>query len=263
MSDRSINAYEKQPSALSAWVRFEGATALKEGQGVCYNWDYGTASASDARRMNRVEVPTILNAPYFAGVAARDYSAQSGGQLIEIYLPGSVCEILGKVSATIGVGIYTCEAGGAYAGYFRKAGFQGQGSAVPLQTVDRSSTAGTILAKLQEGPQSGLVEVVTLTAAGGAVACMVGGVTVVDGVAITDANATFTVADGTKAGQQKKFICIADLGDSYDLIVTVNGIQRDGSTALQTLVMDDADDEDTLEWMGDWFERSRVGATVT
>lgn len=258
MSDRSINAYDKLGNVLSEWVWFEGSTALLEGQGVCRNWDYGTATASDSRRMNRVEVPTILNAPYFAGVAARDYSAVSGGQLIEIYLPGSVCEILCKVSATIGVGHYTCEAGGTYAGYFRVEGFQGQGSAVPLQTIDRSSTAGTVLARLQEGPQSGLVEVVTPVA--GAITCMVGGVTRF-AVATCAQNATFTMADGTSVGQQKKFVCDATITTS-DVVVTVNGIQLDGSTALQTSSMDAAAEETTVEWRGDWFCISNVGATI-
>jgi hypothetical protein len=92
---------------------------------------------------------------------------------------------------------------------------------------------------------------------------MVGGTTVFAGVALVDADATFTVANGTISGLRKRFVCIADLGDAYDVIVTVNGIQVDGSTALQTLVIDDINDEDTLEWTGDWYEKGRVGTTVT
>jgi len=262
MSSRSLNAYQKQADTISAWVWFEGATALLEGQGVCYNWDYGTASASDARRGNRVEVPTILNAPYFAGVCARDYSAQSGGQLIEIYLPGSVCSVLCKVSTTIGVGIFTCEAAGTYAGYFRYAGFQGRGSMVPLQTADCSTDAGLVLCRLQEGEESNLVQVVDADT-GGAIACMVGGVTVLDATGTPGSHATFTMADGTKPGQRKKFVCVVDYGDTYDFVITVNGIQLDGATALQTIVLDDDGDEDTVEWVGDWYERGRVGCSVT
>ncbi|MFA5186694.1 MAG: hypothetical protein WC551_09480 [Patescibacteria group bacterium] len=261
--DVSVNAPIKQKRTISEWVWFEGATALLEGQGVCYNWDYGTATAADYRRCNRVELPTILNARYFAGVAARNYSAKAGGQFIEIYKPGSCCTILSKASTTIGVGILTCEAGGTYAGYFRYAGLPGDGSAVPLQTVDRSATAGACEAILQAGEPSGLLDVVTLTADGGAVACMVGGTTVFAGVALVAADGTFTVANGTIPGMRKRFVCLADLGDAHDMIVTVNGIQVDGSTALQTVVLDDINDEDTIEWTGDWYEKGRVGASVT
>ena len=258
MSSRSVNAHEKKADTISAWVWFRGATALLEGQGLCYDWDYGTAADSDARRGNRVEVPTILNAPFFAGVAARAYSAKSGGQFIEIYVPGSVCDVLAKVSATIGVGIYTCEAGGTYAGYFRVAGFEGRGSAVPLQTVDRSLTAGLVLCRLQDGGESGLVEVVTPAA--GAITCMVGGVTRF-AVATCSSDATFTMADGTKADQRKKFVCDATITTS-DVVITVNGIQLDGATALTTAKFDAAAEEVTLEWCGDWYCRGVAGAAI-
>ncbi|GAG19484.1 unnamed protein product, partial [marine sediment metagenome] len=56
--DASLNGYEKQNNAKIGWVWFEGTTALLEGQGVCYNFDYGTAPGSaDGRRYNRVELP--------------------------------------------------------------------------------------------------------------------------------------------------------------------------------------------------------------
>jgi hypothetical protein len=267
VSNRSLNGYVKQENRIPAWVWFEGATALKEGQGVCYNWDYGTATAKDGRRYNRVELPTILNARYFAGVAARDYTAKSGGQFIEINIPGSVCNILCATTSSIGVGVLTCEAGGTYAGYFRYAGFQGEGSAVPLQTVVGTTSAPLVcLAKLQEGVPSGLVEVVTAAVIGGAITCMVGGVsylTTVGAAEFTTAHATFTMADGTISGLRKKFYCLVECGATYDFIVTVNGIQVDGSTALQTLILDDVADEDTLEWTGDWYEKGRVGTTVS
>ena len=260
MSDRSINAYQKKGNTLSAWVWFEGTTALLEGQGVCYNWDYGTATDADGRRSNRVEVPTILNAPYFAGVAARAYSAKSTGQLIEIYLPGSLCNVLAKKSLTIGVGRVTCQAGGTLAGYFTAEGFEGQGSAVPLQTVDRSTTAGLALTRLEEGLQSGLQEVLTTTA-GGATTMMVGGVTHF-ATATNASSVTFTMANGTKIGQKKRFVCDG-AQTTNSIVITVSGIQVDGSSALNTATLTESADEFTVEWVGDWYCRGTVAVSYS
>jgi len=252
--DFSINAHQKAGRVYAEWVWFEGATALKEGQGVCYNWDYGTATDADARRYNRVELPSQTNNRHFAGVAARDYAAKTGGQLIEIYRPGSVCKILAKANVTIGVGILTCEAAGTYAGYFRYAGFQGEGSATPLQTVDRSTTAGTVLAVLQTGLPSGLVEVPTLAPAGGAKVFMVGGVTIFDTAVDLAANITFTLADSTIPGLRKMFKSMAALATSDVVITVTSGKQglgnADPTAALATITIDADDEECCLEWYG-------------
>jgi len=268
MGSSSINGPQKQGNIISEWVWFEGATALKEGQGVCYNWDYGTATAANAARFNRVELPTILNARYFAGVAARNYAANSGGQLVEIYKPGSVCNVLSKASSVIGTGILTCEAGGTYAGYFRYAGFEGEGSCVPLQTVDRSSTAGKCLARLQVGSPSGLVEVVSIATTGGAITCMVGGWTFFAENALTDADATFTVADGTISGQRKAFSLLGDQATNNIVVTFTSAIQRDGSdTGLSTWTADTAKEECVVEWLGEsadgvWVEQLVLGGTI-
>lgn len=257
--DVSLNAPLKQQRIYAEWVWFEGTTALLEGQGVCYNWDYGTASAEDHRRVSRVELPTILNARYFAGVAARPYSAKSTGQLIEIYRPGSVCNILSMASTTIGVGIITCIAGGTYAGYWKYAGFEGEGSAVPLQTVDRSNTAGKCQAMLQTGIPSGLTELLTCTA-GGATAMMVGGVSCFE-TATPATDATFTVANGTIAGLKKKFVT-KGTQTTNNVVITINGIRVDGSTALVSFTTDTIDEEITLAWNGDWYCTGISGGVV-
>jgi hypothetical protein len=259
MSDRSINAYQKKGNTISAWVWYEGVDALKEGQGVCYNWDYGTAASVDARRYNRVELPTILNAPHFAGVSAMAHAASATGQLIEIYLPGSVCPVLTKKSLTIGVGRITCQAGGTLAGYFTAEGFEGKGSAVPLQTLDTSTTAATTLCVLEEGPQSGLQEVIS-SVTGGAITCMVGGVTHFATTTITGSDKAFTMANGTKIGQLKRFVCDG-AQSSYNVVITVNGIRVDGSTASTTVTLTEAADEFTVQWFGDWYEKGQVAAT--
>lgn len=257
--DMSINSPTKKGNVRSLWVWFEGTTALKEGQGVCYNWDYGTAASVDARRMNHVELPSITNARFFAGVAARAYSAKSTGQMIEIYGPGSCCNVLSLSSNTIGVGLTTCIAGGTYAGYFKYAGFEGEGSAVPLQTIDRSSTAGLCFAKLQEGVPSGLIELITATA-GGATTMMVGGVTCFE-TATPASDATFTVADGTIAGLKKKFV-VKGTQTTNNIVITINGIRVDGSTALVTDTMDTTNEEITICWNGDWYCTGISGGTV-
>jgi hypothetical protein len=260
----SINAPTKKGNCKLLYVWFEGngssAVSVLEGQGVCYNWDYGTAASVDARRTNRVELPTILNARFFAGVLARNYSIPKDGRFVEVNAPGSTCNILSKASSTIGVGILTCLAGGTYAGYFQYAGFEGEGSVVPLQTIDRSSTAGLCLAKLQEGKPSGLSEALTSTV-GGAVTCMVGGVTVFPALTRSVGLATFTMADGTIAGMRKKFVTIGEQ-TTYGVDISVAGVQLNGTSAAAGVVLTEALDEVTFEWNGDWYMVGQVAATV-
>jgi len=241
-----LNAHIEKAPANPLWVWFTGETALLEGQGLCYDWDSGTQTAFDAKRMNRVELPTILNAPYFAGVCARAYSASSGGQFIEMNSPGSTCYILSRVSNTIGVGRTCCIAGGAYAGYFDNAGFPGQGNAVPLQTIDRSSAAGKCMALLEDGPQSGLIELVTPVA--GAITVMVGGITYFQAATIA-ADATFTIADGKVIGQRKGMVCEGEPTTNTLIATVTSGLQMDG-TALATVTFADIQDYSVLEWVG-------------
>jgi len=273
MTSFAINAPQKDYPRFSKWVWFEGSTALKEGQGVCYNYDYGTATSADGRRGNRVELPSATNARYFAGVASRDYSANTGGQLIEIYCPGSYCNVYSKANCTLGSGRITCEAGtgGSGQGYFTYVGFQGEGSAVPLQTVDRSSTAGKVFAYLEQGPPSGLVEVV-LPVDNDAITCMVGGVTYfVTAVDLANGNCTATLADGTLPGQRKAFVCQAAMSTN-DIVITVTSGKQgvgnaDPTAALATISLDADEEEVTLQWdafdsKGLWVVQHVVGATL-
>ena len=265
----AINSHEKKFPVFTKRVWFAGTGALKEGQGLCYNWDVGTATASDGRRGNHAELPTILNALYFAGVADKPYAADSAGQFVTINLPGSFCNVWSNKSTTIGVGVMTCSSDSANSGIFVYAGFDGEGTATPLQTIDRSDTAGLCFAYLQTGKPSGLVDLITFAIAGGAIGAGnvgVHGVTVFDTVGqaeLTSAHVTFTVVDGVIPNSRKGFRCIVDCGGTYDFVMTVNGIQLDGTTALQTYVLDDVGDEGWIEWTVDWYERARVGATVS
>jgi hypothetical protein len=261
--DASINAPGSLGNVkqLDVWFEGNGSTTqtVYEGQGVCFNWDYGTAATETFNRLNRVELPAILNARYFAGVLAKNYTIPANGRVVTIYGPGSHCRVLSKANTTIGVGILTCTAGGTYAGYWQYAGFEGEGSCVPLQTVDRSSTAGLCQAVLQTGNPSGLLEVLTLTA-GGASTMMVGGTTVFAAATLA-ADATFTVADGTIEGLKKRFYT-AGTQTTNNVVVTVNGIQDDGTTALASWTTDTATENLVLEWHGDWFELGHSGGVI-
>lgn len=259
MSDKSINApigLENGDFEECLYTNASASTvSLKRGMGVCYDFDYGTAANSDASRMNRVELPSATNNRFFAGVLGANYSVPGyGKQIVRVWKPGSTCQILSRASTTVGVGILTCEAGGTYAGYFKYAGFQGQGSATPLQTVDRSSTAGLCLAKLQEGEQSGLVEVPTLDPAGGAATFMVGGVTIFDTATTLAANITNTLADSTISGLKKMFKCMAAMTTS-DIVITVTSGKQgagnaDPTAALATITLDADNEEVEMRWGG-------------
>jgi len=137
MTDHSVNAPQASPNPIVEWVWYEGTDALFEGEGVCYNTDYGTAATRTPARANRVERPSTSNNTDFAGVAARDYKARSTGQLIEINVPGSkgINIALGS-NTVINTGMLTFQVGGGSgAGRFVSQGFPGRGSAIPRQTV--------------------------------------------------------------------------------------------------------------------------------
>jgi len=129
----------------SVW--YEGTDALKQGEPVCYNSDYGTAANHDGRRANFVERPSSSNNRAFAGVVANDCAARAGGQMIDIYEPGSK-GITIALGADVTIGDYLTFCTGK--GRFVKAGFAGRGSARIRQTVtalvESSMTGGWSLA---------------------------------------------------------------------------------------------------------------------
>jgi hypothetical protein len=272
-SSQSLNAHIAKAEANPLWVWFTGATALLEGQAVCYDFDTGTAASYDAKRTNNVELPTQANARWFAGVAARNYAASSGGQFVEINAPGSTCNVMSQASTTIGVGRLTFTVGGTYAGYFKRQGFEGAGSCVPLQTVDRSTTAGKCLARLEVGPQSGGVEEVTAVA--GANVLMVGGVSYIVGASVA-ADATFTLADGTLVGQRKGFAVVTTAVTTNNFVITVtSGVfgawaaaAAEPTAALASITLNAIGEETVVEWGGlaasgaQWHVVYSIGSTL-
>ena len=161
MSNRSINAYNKKGNTLSIWVWFEGngATAVQvyEGQGVVYDALYATTAlpitVANPQRYNRVLLPTSTLAAHFAGVLAADYIIPAGGSLVQVYIPGSVCNIRVVASGTINSTVYECCYTG---GNWKAASHTGKGVAKCLQSVTYSATPLKCLAVLDEGLQSGL-----------------------------------------------------------------------------------------------------------
>jgi len=136
--DASLNGYVKQANVVVGYFWYEGADALAQGEALCFNTDYGTATAIDGRRHNHVERPSASNNRAFAGVVARDCQARAGGQFVECYLPGSKGVLIAlAVDAVINTGVLTFTAGasGSHRGRFYSGKFLGRGSAIPRQTV--------------------------------------------------------------------------------------------------------------------------------
>jgi len=123
-------------------VFYTGSDALVQGQGLCYDFDRGTATTAEPSRRHYVEKPSATNNLHFAGVTASDYSAVTGGQWIEIYEPGSTCYVAAGINTTLGTTYLTCVAGGADPGRWRDAGFMGRGTALALQTKAAVQLAG-------------------------------------------------------------------------------------------------------------------------
>lgn len=250
-------------------VYYEGTDTLYTGYALCYNQDYGTAANVDESRMYRVEKPSTSNNMFFAGVVAPNSSGKTGPCWIDIFRPGSLCEVYTNQNCTISTtqeARITFEAGQYYFGGLLY-GFPGQGSAIVKQTKDRSSTAGLVQAELEVGQQSGGIEHVT--PANGAMTIMLGGVTLFPVTTIAVGNATYTLADGIQPGQRKAFFCEGTMTTS-DIVITVTSEMAVGewpmtaaAAAFNTWTMDAAAEYLTCEWKGkSWLCYGLVGTTV-
>jgi len=136
--DHSVNGPQKMGNLVIEEVWYDGTDAIKQGEALCYNTDYGTATVFDGRRCNRVERPSLANNKAFAGVAERDYYAKPSGQRVRIACPGSKGAIVALgVDTVIGTGLLSFAAGavGSHRGRFHTGKYLGRGSAIPRQTV--------------------------------------------------------------------------------------------------------------------------------
>lgn len=162
MSDYTANAPTKQCVPVPLWLWYEGTDALREGEALCFNISYGTATDKDGRRGNHVTRPGTANAGDFAGVAARDYMASPTGRFIEVYGPGSrgVSIALGT-NATLNTGLLTFQVGGGDgAGRWVAGKYRGIGAAIPRQTV-----SAAVVTDGMDGSWSLATDGVTLTVA--------------------------------------------------------------------------------------------------
>jgi len=151
--------------AVRKTVYYEGSNTIYEGMPVCYNWDTTTnwvgVSIADLTtettttaegyqnegKFIRVEDVSATNINAFAGVVAMGPGVGAAGpHTVEIYIPnGAIVPVRTNVSSTVGVtplAINTSEQ------CLTNPTSAGQIVAIAWETVDRSSTNGLCLAKL-------------------------------------------------------------------------------------------------------------------
>lgn len=223
--DQSINAPIAAPNLIRERVWYGGADALVEGTAVCYNTDYGTATDFDGSRGNRVELPTSSNNMFFAGVSAYNYTASTGGQWIEINVPGSTgVKIAIAAPTVIDTGTLTFQAGGSTgaAGRFVLPGFPGRGTAEVRQTVAEGT--GVLESDLVGTAWSIATDGVTLTVAS------------TTGVAAGDS----VVMLGGKAEDAAKYIVqaryvVSSVTDATTLVLTATCLASTPAGALDCI----------------------------
>jgi hypothetical protein len=243
--ETQVNYLPGQASSRIKGAWFEGSTALRAGQGLCYNSNYGTATAVEGGRWNRVEVPSSSNNRAFAGVTVKAYNAVTGGQYVDIYLPGSVCPIAAGIDTTVNATYLTCSAASADAGVFTTAGFMGRGTALALQTI-----TGGVIFDGRDGTGSVAVDGITLTdtgvgtasTAGDRVYVLAGSVTATGATAVT-AMAT-TVASVTSAN-------VVVLSDAVCSAVSVISYYTQSADAPPTVLayLFDGEESGLTEWI--------------
>lgn len=128
------------------------------------------------------------------------------------------------------------------------------------------------LCRLMDGPESGLVEVVTPPNTGSTdvMNYMAGGITYLNGnITISSANAEGDLADGEYVGQQKGIQALAGFTtNAVQVDFATNGKQLatgSSSTTLLTLAsanFTSADDLLFAEWRGYWQELAHLGVTL-
>lgn len=257
-----IGVTYKQAPQYKQRVYYSGTTTLTEGFPLCYNSDYGTAASIDAQRAYEVEDASTSNNKYFAGVVTESYAGVTNPQWIEIYLPGSYCNVQTDLSCTIDVTTMTFKIADDEFGV-TGVGFDGRGTALAKQTIDRSSTAGLCYAYLQDGPESGGIAEVTPAATGGAQTGTVSfGVTYHGTVAAPTAAATYTIADAVRTGARVAAYCNASMGTSADIQATITSHV---TSDPEVYYMDAADEYVYCAWYGDaggkWQNLALTAAT--
>lgn len=229
----SRNNFTPQGSARGTkrTVIYTGSIDLVKGQGLCYDRDYGTAANADGNRDVYVELPTPSNNLWFAGVCCENATADASGKtVVEIWEPGSVCEIAILPTATVGTSRFTALVASSTvskaSGMFVEAGFEGRGSALALQTkAALTGTSDTSIAPCS----SSLAGVGVLTVSGTSY-------TLVSSGAFTNLSATLT-------GEEYVYIvagAVDNQGSGASIAPTAGRYKITTRTDANTVVLDPA-----------------------
>jgi len=139
----------KNEKLATKMVRYTGTDTLGEGYALCYDRDTGTAGASDEARAYQAEKPATANLKFFAGVVHPTSAGKTGPCWVKIIIPesrGVVCNVHADQDCTQ-LTTKLAVKDNSYA-----LGAAGSGTvnvATAVQTVDRSSSAGSVQAILE------------------------------------------------------------------------------------------------------------------
>lgn len=152
MSASGKNIAPGQIEQKTKVVTYTGSDAIQKGQWLCYDRDYGTATADEGKRDTYVEKASTTNNTRVAGVSSAYYAAKTGGQNILIIEPGCCAHVLTGIATTVNATHLTGIAGpSGVSGWSGEAGLMGRGTALALQTTPAASTtsgAGPISSSL-------------------------------------------------------------------------------------------------------------------
>lgn len=229
-------------------VYYTGSDVLKEGYALCYDYDnendYQNVTTADVdgstwadSRRICVEKPSYANMCHFAGVVAEESANISAAGWITINLPGSVCNVYTSNNCDYGEGnvstMPTLQTLNVRAGSYnmKEGGYPGSGAAIVLQDIDRSSTAGTVMAELQTGPPSGGLAYITALATAGANALSVNisscwaahGMFIIAGCSDVDAAVSVTLSTGNFAGQHVHVLLAEQVSGGIDINTASGG----------------------------------------
>jgi hypothetical protein len=119
------------------------------------------------------------------------------------------------------------------------------------------NTYPTILAYLEDGPESGCLEVLTPQDATAAQS-MVGGTTILTGGYTMAADSTATLADGVRNGLRKSYCGLGTL-TTKSYVVTASGAIDDDGGAAGTITINAAGEYITLEFNGAFYPGQTSG----
>ena len=282
---------------LTESVYYTGTDTLLEGYALCYDFnaadvnqenatqeagtddgviipDVGEEYFNSARRL-LVEKPAEGNKIHFAGIVAKESDGVTGPGWVKIHKPGSICNVYcysncdheGTAPTASGQKIAL-----VVGQYYMMDGpcFPGKGAATVLQDIDRSSTAGLVMAELDNGPlpSGGIVKNVgTLATISGAATLsdvlatypMYCGVYEIDDTNAASADVILSMdvlsTDGKFIGQKVMFIGGASMVSSAASI-ELHAIQKAqfstyaGTVTSAAASLSDTGEYVALEWNG-------------